>query len=126
MHQLTLTVLEDEYSIHRLQAEAQVPGDVLKCDFYSIAQTGDELSIVCPSSINVESEKTDVGWRCIKVLGILDLTLTGILAELTTALAEVKVSVFAFSTYDTDYLMVKSENLTLARAALEKAGCTFI
>jgi hypothetical protein len=126
MQQLSLTILEQEYSIHRLNAGADIPPEVLACHFYSITKTDDELSIVCPSAIKVAGEKVDSGWCCIKVCGILDLTLTGILAGLTAALAEAKISVFAFSTYDTDYLLVKQKAIGQARKVLEYAGHIFV
>ena len=59
-----------------------------------------------------------MGWRCIQVLGPLDFNLVGILAQLSAVLAEADISIFALSTYDTDYLLVKENNLNRARQAL--------
>ena len=126
MQQLTMTILEQEFSLHRLNVNSNVPPEVLAADFYAITKTEDELSIVCPSAIVLTGKKMDAGWRCIKVCGILDLTLTGILAGLTAVLADAKISVFAFSTYDSDYLLVKQENVEQAREALERSGHIFV
>ena len=67
----------------------------------------------------------EAGWRCIQVVGPLDLSLVGILASLAAALAEAGVSLFVISTYDTDYVLVKEGDLALARQALEGAGHVF-
>jgi hypothetical protein len=62
------------------------------------------------------------GWRCLKVRGPLDFGLTGILAALTSALAAASIPIFALSTYDTDYLMIKTDTLERAIEALRGAG----
>jgi hypothetical protein len=62
------------------------------------------------------------GWRCLQVAGPLDFSLTGVLASLASCLAEAKVSIFAISTYDTDYLLVQAEDLETAIRALRAAG----
>ena len=66
--------------------------------------------------------KCDRGWKCLKVEGPLDFSLIGILASLTACLANADISVFAISTYDTDYLMVKEENLDVACLVLCQEG----
>jgi len=71
------------------------------------------------------SNISETGWSCIKVLGPLDFSLTGILADISAVLAKASVSIFAISTFDTDYVLVKSEKLPVARNALQKAGYTF-
>ena len=68
--------------------------------------------------------KAEKGWRCLKVLGPLDLGLTGILASLAAPLAEAGVPIFAISTYDTDYILVKEENLEKARQGLQASGAS--
>ena len=119
---LTLAILDEEYTIHRFSPEQDIPTSVLKGDFFSITRTNEELSIVCDAHLSVSSEKSEDGWACIKVLGPLDFAITGILAKI---LAEAKISIFALSTYDTDYVLVKSKVLATAKNALEKAGYIF-
>jgi len=82
---------------------------------YSISKSEEELSIVCSSSIQLNSEKCELGWFCIKIIGSLDFSLTGILAEISAVLAEAEISIFAISTFDTDYILVKSEKLPLQK-----------
>ena len=122
MTQLTLQVLPDEYSIHRFSSGQAIPPAVFTSPLYFLAKTDDELSIVCPSDIAIDAPKTEAHWRCLKVLGPLDFSLTGILAKLATILAQADVSIFAVSTYDTDYLLVQKANLEAARQALSQAG----
>ena len=122
---LVLSVLEETFSIHRLAPDASLPEAVSECDFYSLSKTTDELSLVCPEHLAVKSEKSNPDWKCLKVAGPLDFELTGILAGITEVLAKEKLSVFAISTFDTDYILIKKQGLTAAISALERAGYQF-
>ncbi|MCP4143596.1 MAG: ACT domain-containing protein [Chloroflexi bacterium] len=122
---LKLTILDGEYTIHRFLPEQDIPSSILKSGFLSITRTDDELSILCDANIPVDSEKNEDGWACIKVLGPLDFGLTGILARISGVLAEAKISIFAISTYDTDYVLVKKEKLSVAEKILTKSGYVF-
>jgi len=124
-YSLTLAVMPGEFNIHRYAPTDPVPTDVLAGGFFSICRTDDELSIVCADTISMESARCDTGWSCIKVLGPLDFSLTGILAHLAGLLAEAGVSIFAVSTYDTDYILVKTGQLMPAIAALKAGGNSF-
>jgi hypothetical protein len=73
----------------------------------------------------MNSEKSESGWSCIKIAGVLDFSLTGVLANISSVLAEAEISIFAISTYDTDYILVKSEKLQPARKVLLVSGYTF-
>ena len=122
MKQLSLQVLAGQYTIHRFSPESGLPMAALESAFLSITKTVDELSIVCDAEISLESEHSESDWSCIKVLGPLDFALTGILAKLFRVLAEAQISIFAISTYDTDYLLVQSEKLAETIEVLEKKG----
>jgi hypothetical protein len=122
---LTLTILPIKLAIHRLPPNADIPSQMLKSELYAVVKTDEELSIVCDVRIPVESLHTEGGWSGIKVIGSLDFSLTGILADLAAALAEADISVFAISTYETDYLLVKTARLQAAVVALEKRGHRF-
>ncbi len=122
---LTLSILHGEYAVHRLSPEQDVPSDVLKNDFFSITKTDDELSIVCDAHLPVASGKSETGWACIKVLGPLDFALTGILAKISSVLAKAEISIFALSTYDTDYILVKKDKLITTQETLLQAGYVF-
>jgi hypothetical protein len=100
--------------------------------FLSITRTNDELSVVCPESIvpkalfSNDNIKIEDGWVYLKVCGPLDFSLTGILAGLAKALASEGISIFAISTYDTDYILVKQDAGEAAATVLEKLGHTIL
>ena len=120
-----LTILDGEFAVHRFGPDIRIPARVFGEDFFSITRTDEELSLVCPAAVSLDARKSEAGWSCIKVLGPLDFALTGILAEISGVLAREKISIFAVSTFDTDYILVKSETLKGAKAALEKNGYRF-
>jgi uncharacterized protein len=123
---LHLHVLPETFAVCRLHPSAALPGWAQEGPFFSITRTRDELSIVClQSSVLQEAQPAmacEPNWRAFKVVGPLDFSLIGILAGLTRTLAEAGVSVFAVSTYDTDYILVSEANLPDARQALTAAG----
>ena len=122
---LKLAILDSEYTVHRFSPESEIPANALTGNFLSITRTDDELSIVCDADIPLNSDKSESGWSCIRVLGPLDFGLTGILAKIASVLAEAEISIFAISTYDTDYILVKKEKLMAAQETLLEAGYIF-
>ncbi len=122
--QLHIDVLRESFNIHRLPADAGVPNTVLEQSFYALVRTTDELSIVCAAQLSVESSETAADWRGLRVRGPLDLALTGILAHLSRILAEAGVTIFAVSTFDTDYVLVPATELASAIEALRTNGVT--
>lgn len=118
---LTLALLPDLFAVCRLQPESPLP-DWVAGAFFSVTRTADELSMVCLQTLVPAGVQAERDWRCLKVLGPLDFSLVGVLASLSTALAEARVSLFAVSTFDTDYLLVKSAALEPAVEALRRAG----
>lgn len=123
---LDLAILEESLSIHRFSQGSTIPSSVYQSGFFSISGTPGELSIVCDSSVALQSDRVETGWKIIKVCGPLDFSLTGVFAALTEPLAAARIPVFAVSTFDTDYILVKSENMADARNALERAGFRFV
>jgi hypothetical protein len=120
---LVVDVRPGDYSVARLAPDAPVPAGLLDAPgLVSVTRTPDELSIVCPTEVAPESDTGDRGWRLLTVRGPLEFTLTGIMAALSGELAAAGVSLFALSTYDTDHLLVKGENLERAILALSEAG----
>lgn len=118
MAKLTLKLLEQTFVIHRLPASCKVPLSVFDAPLYFIAKTNDELSIVLPNNVEVDSQKKEIDWRALEVLGPLDFSLTGILANIASVLANEEISIFAISTFDTDYILVKSAKVNAAITAL--------
>jgi len=119
---LTLSVLPDSFTVCRLAPDAPLPEWAIAADFYSITRTPDELSIVCRASQAPPTVQVERGWRCLKVHGPLAFSMTGVMASLAAPLADAAISIFVFSTYDTDYLMVKEQNLERAIHSLSAAG----
>ncbi len=105
-----------------------IPSWALNANIFSIMRTDEELSIVCPSNSLPDNDyfkNIEPDWQCIKIEGVLDFGLTGILASLANPLAENKISIFALSTFNTDYILVKSNSLEKAKIILEKEGHSF-
>jgi hypothetical protein len=105
-----------------MDSQAAVPAWAASSVFSSITRTADELSIVCEEAGVPLDVKHDGGWRCLELAGPLDLSLTGVLASVLRPLAEAGVSIFAASTFDTDYVLVRAGQLEKAVAALRAAG----
>jgi hypothetical protein len=123
-HTLRLTLLQEAYAVCRMAPGAALPDWTSPGAFLSLTHTPDELSIVCREDIVPTNVHCECGWRCLRVAGPLDLALVGVLAALVVPLAEAGVSVFAVSTFDTDYLLVKQTALARACGALRGAGHT--
>ncbi len=121
-------LLPHRYAIFRLPPSNKPELDWLKfgdgAAFVSITRTHDEVSGVCEEAVLPANVTAQRGRRLFRVQGPLDFSLTGVLASLTSHLAEAGVSIFAISTYDTDYLLLAEHGLDLAIAALERAGHT--
>jgi hypothetical protein len=119
---LTLDVLEGRFGICRLDPSADVPRWAGAGAFVSVTRTGKELSIVCDLA-NVPAGVTcEAPWRALALRGPIPFTQTGVLASLTAPLAAAGISLFAVSTYDTDYVLVRDADLDAAAQALRQAG----
>lgn len=121
VQRLRLNVLPGELAICRLSPDAAppdwawVPGPLA-----AVSRTAEELSIVCAAEGVPPAVQASRGWRTFKVAGPLDFALTGILARLAVPLAEAGISLFAVSTYDTDYLLVREAGVEKAVAVLRR------
>jgi hypothetical protein len=117
-----LSLLNDRFAICRIQPDAATPDWASSArGFMSTTRTAAELSIVCVETAVPPGVQCEIGWRIFRVEGHLDFALTGILASIAKPLAEAGVSVFAISTYDTDYVMVKERDVETAVRALESS-----
>lgn len=92
--------------------------------FTSISRSAEELSIVCPIDQAPQNAKCESPWTCFKLEGPFPFSLTGVLASFLAPLAERGVPIFAVSTFDTDYILVKEENAAAAMETLMQAGHT--
>ena len=121
---LRLSVLPDSLAVCRLSADDPLPPWLPARGFVSVTRTADELSVVCAADAVPPEVRSEPGWRCLVVAGPLDFSLTGILASIASPLGEAGVSLFALSTFDTDYVLVKGNTLEAAAVALQGAGHT--
>lgn len=120
---LTLRLLDEKFGICRLNKDEHLPEWAASGNFYSVTKTMDELSVVCVQDSIPSGIKCEKDWRAFKVEGPLDFSLIGILSSLSTILAQNKISIFAISTYDTDYILVKDTDTTHAIHALSDHKC---
>jgi hypothetical protein len=120
---LSLTLLPDRLAISQLPPNETVPPWATSaCGFSSITKTAEEVSIVCAEDAVPPDVKCEPNWRLLKIDGPFDFAVTGILAAAATPLAEAVVPIFAISTYDTDYILVKQDNVERAVQVLKGAG----
>ncbi|GAA0451584.1 amino acid-binding protein [Paractinoplanes deccanensis] len=123
---LDLDLLPGEYAVCRLPAGSPIPASLSEGPdekgVVSLSWAPEELSIICPTDRVPEGATADTAWRCLRVVGPLDLALTGVLASLIGPLADARVNIVTFSTYTTDYLLVPAVRLTEAMDTLHAAG----
>lgn len=112
--------LDTDFSVCKLSS---LSPQILSQSLFFAAKTDEEFSLVCPSSkLPAEVIEEEPGWKALRICGILDFSLIGILSEISNILAENKIGIFAVSTFNTDYIFVKNENFEHAITELEKAG----
>lgn len=119
---LKLKELPDDYAVVRLSPVEQVPAWALTSPFFSLTRTYEELSVVTAMSA-VPTGVTAAGpWRALMLEGPFAFDLCGVLVSVLDPLAKASVGIFALSTFDTDYVLVKKENIEKARAAIRAHG----
>ena len=119
---LHLTLLPERLAVCKLPAGSLVPKWATAGAVRSITWTSDGTSVVCAEEAVPESVQAEAGWRALMVAGPLDFALTGILLAIAQPLERAAVSIFAMSTYDTDYVLVRESSLGAALDALTAAG----
>jgi uncharacterized protein len=119
---MKLVVLDDELAVARLDATDPAPAWAEQGSISSVTRTAEELSVVCAAAAIPAHVQAERGWRCFRVAGRLDFSLTGALASIAGPLAAADVSIFAISTYDTDYILVREQTVAAAIECLRAAG----
>ncbi len=119
---LRLSVLQERLAVCRLEPRAEIPPWATSAPFFCVARTPDELSVVCPEEHVPAAITCERGWRALKLQGPFGFELTGVLASVAAPLARCEVGILAIATYDTDYVLVKEEQLDPAIAALRERG----
>ncbi|MFT2090681.1 ACT domain-containing protein [Paraglaciecola sp. 2405UD69-4] len=122
MPKQSLLILPEIFVIHSLPNNAAIPAEVFNASVYFIGKTNEELSLVVPDTVLVDSDDKDSGWKALEVLGPLNLSMVGIMAQIGGVLAAAKISIFVVSTFETDFFLVKQDDLQSASAALVANG----
>ncbi|MCC8180801.1 MAG: ACT domain-containing protein [Planctomycetes bacterium] len=121
---MNVQLIQGEFAVARLRRMPQPANDV---DWWFVSMTPEEISLVCrPDAVPADAEKVEPGWRMFKVAGPLQFSMVGILSRITGALAAKRIPLFAISTYDTDYIIVKEPMVESAKQALTEDGWTVI
>jgi hypothetical protein len=114
-----LKVLQKKYSILKFQTDSALPDWIYLSDFYSITRTHEELSVVTeqpdPAADNITGSKD---WRVLKIIGPLDFSMIGVIADISNILKDARVPIFTISTYNTDYILVGQKDLDVTIKAL--------
>ncbi|WP_029185934.1 ACT domain-containing protein [Streptococcus suis] len=121
---MKLKIIKGDFSVCKLEDFTKVN---LTSSYVFIGKTDEENSLVCMSQevpSNVIEE--DKGWLAFRVEGVLDFSLVGILSQISQLLAEAKISIFAVSTFNTDYILTKAKDFPAAIEVLQKAGYEII
>ena len=119
---MTLLLLPGAYAVCRLSGGDEVPGWARSGDFFSVTRTSREFSVVCAEETVPQDIVAERGWRCLFVQGTLDFSVTGVVSSLAVPLAAQEIGIFVISTYDTDYLLVRSHDLDRACSILRDEG----
>ena len=120
---MQLKTLENNLTVCKVPSTAEID---LSKDFYFIGKTDEEISLVCKTEDTpADTIERDDGWKAFRIVGVLDFSLIGILAKISRILATNEIGIFAVSTYNTDYILVKEENYMKALTVLSENGYTY-
>ena len=119
---MRLQIIEGKFSVCKVENLRAVNFNV---PWLFVGKTDAEISVVClTADVPHATLAREDGWRALRVAEPMDFGLTGVLAGISTVLAQAGISIFAVSTFDTDYILIKAEDLGLAQSALEAGGYT--
>jgi hypothetical protein len=123
---LRLSLLRGRFAVCQLPPDAGIPQWACQAEFTSITRVMDELSIVCREEIVPPEVRAERGWLCLKLHGPFPFFETGILSSFVNPLSADGIPIFAVSTFDTDYVLIKEDFWKRAQQALQKAGHEFV
>jgi hypothetical protein len=131
-HRLQYRVIRTPLVVCRLAPDTDISTWASKAEFFSATRTRDELSIVCSEEACVElfraddqspdASRVERGWIALKLEGPFPFSMTGVLVSFLHPLAEAQIPIFAISTFATDYVLIKQNDLKQAVKALAAAG----
>lgn len=116
------SLLQDTFAICRLDKNSSLPDWAVGGEFWSVSRTPDELSVVCPQESVPEGVDHDAGWRCLKLDSPFEFDLAGMISSVAAPLAQTNTDLFVVATQDSDYLMVKEQDLEETKGELARTG----
>lgn len=119
---MKMTLLPGLFAICRLNPEEPIPSWALSSPLFFLSRTNEELSIICMQNYIPEGVVKNNNWRCLKIEGPLNFTAVGILNSIIQPLTQKRISLLAFSTYETDYFLVREEQLKETLQTLSQEG----
>ncbi|RPI05571.1 MAG: ACT domain-containing protein [Ignavibacteriae bacterium] len=126
MGQLKLQLLDEKFAISKMAQFAELPSVFAKGEMCFVMRTDEDLTIISPEFMAPDNGQQQIGYRCIRTIGPIPLETTGVLIALVKPLTEAGISVFAVSTFHSDYIFLMEEHLVKATQALQHAGHEFI
>lgn len=121
---MELKKLEYDLTVCKVDAITDID---MTADFFFIGKTDEEMSLVCKTNdVPKNTTERDDGWKGFRIQGVLDFSLIGILSKLSGILAENNIGIFAVSTFNTDYILIKTENYEKALSVLSAEGYTIV
>lgn len=119
-----LSILPQEFTLHQLTPGLPLPL-MGNASFEALLCAADEITWVSESAVCDRAHRSDGGWRAIKIEAVMDFSVVGVMAKFSSVLAEANIALFALSTFNTDYILVKGDSLADAVVALKSAGYCF-
>jgi hypothetical protein len=120
---LKFVLRPESFCIHRLPPDRQVGLDRFSgVPWFSMTRTNDELSVIAPAAIDLGPGDRQPGWSCLQIADVLDFAMVGVIAGVSRVLADANVSIFTVSTYNTDYILIRTGDVDTAVRALTAAG----
>jgi len=125
-HKLKLQLLEEKFTISKMPQFAELPSVFAKGEMCFVMRTDDDLTIISPEFMAPDNGQQEIGYLCIRIAGQTPSNTTGILFTLVKPLTEAGISIFAVSTFSSDYIFLMEEHLVKATQALQHAGHEFV
>jgi uncharacterized protein len=125
-HKLKLQLLDDKFAISKMPQFAELPSVFAKGEMCFVMRTDEDLTIISPEFMAPDNGQQEIGYRCIHTSGQMPSNTTGILVSLLQPLTEAGISIFAVSTFNSDYIFLREEDLVKATQMLQHAGHEFV
>jgi hypothetical protein len=126
MDQLKIQLLDEKFAISKMPQFAELPSVFAKGEMCFVMRTDEDLTIICPEFMAPDNGQQEIGYRCIRTSGQIPLNTPGVLISLVKPLTDAGISIFAVSTFTSDYIFLMEEHLVKATHALQHAGLEFI